>query len=38
MNAIPLAALALCLVAGPVAAHAPQGTEGPVYKPGEPLQ
>jgi protein TonB len=34
MNAMPLAALALCLFSGPVAAHAPQGAEGPVYKPG----
>ena len=35
MNAIPLAVLALCLAAGPVAAHAPQSAEGPVYKPGD---
>jgi protein TonB len=35
MNAILLAVLALCLVAGPAAAQAPQGAEGPVYKPGD---
>jgi len=34
MKAILLAALALCLFSGPIAAHAPQGAEGPVYKPG----
>jgi hypothetical protein len=35
MRLISLFALALCLVTGPVAAHAPQGAEGPVYKPGD---
>ena len=35
MNAILLAVLALCLVAGPAAAQAPQGAEGPVYKAGD---
>ena len=35
MNAIPLAALALCLVAGSAAAQAPQGAKDPVYKPGD---
>ena len=34
MKAMLLAALALCLFSGPIAAHAPQGAEGPVYKPG----
>ena len=35
MKFISLFALALCLVTGPVAAQAPQGAEGPVYKPGD---
>ncbi|MCU0252386.1 MAG: energy transducer TonB [Vicinamibacterales bacterium] len=35
MHAIPLAALALCLLTGPSAAASPQGAEGPVYKPGD---
>ena len=35
MHAIPLAALALCLLTGPSAAGSPQGAEGPVYKPGD---
>jgi len=35
MHAIPLAALALCLVTGPSAAASPQGAKAPVYKPGD---
>jgi protein TonB len=35
MHAIPLAALALCLVTGPSAAASPQGAKDPVYKPGD---
>jgi protein TonB len=35
MRLISLFALALCLVAGSAAAQAPQGAEGPVYKPGD---
>jgi protein TonB len=35
MHAIPLAALALCLVTGSSTAASPQGAEGPVYKPGD---
>jgi protein TonB len=35
MHAIPLAALALCLVTGPTAAASPQGAQDPVYKPGD---
>lgn len=35
MNAIPLFALVLCLVTGPVAAGSPQGAKDPVYKPGD---
>jgi hypothetical protein len=35
MRCIPLFALALCLVAGPVAAQAPQTAETRVYRPGD---
>jgi protein TonB len=35
MHAIPLAALALCLVTGSSAAVSPQGAKDPVYKPGD---
>jgi TonB family protein len=35
MRRISLFALALCLAAGSAAAQAPQGAEGPVFKPGD---
>ena len=35
MNAMSIAALAVCIAIGPVAAFAPQGEKGPIYKPGD---